>query len=78
MKEVSWLHLSDLHAGMNGQAWLWPNLKHALFSDLRSLHSTNGPWDFVIFSGDLTQKASLEDYAKLSHVMAELWGFSRI
>ncbi|WP_122550494.1 metallophosphoesterase family protein [Pseudomonas viridiflava] len=74
MKEVSWLHLSDLHAGMNGQGWLWPNLKHALFSDLRSLHSTNGPWDFVIFSGDLTQKASLEDYAKLSDVMAELWG----
>lgn len=74
MNEVSWLHLSDLHAGMNGQGWLWPNLKHAIFKDLRSLHSANGPWDFVIFSGDLTQIASSEDYAKLSEVMGELWG----
>ncbi|WP_446431683.1 metallophosphoesterase family protein [Pseudomonas sp. 1121_17] len=74
MKEISWLHLSDLHAGMHGQGWLWPNLKHALFNDLRSLHSVNGPWDFVIFSGDLTQRASTEDYSKLTEVILELWG----
>lgn len=73
MKEISWLHLSDLHAGMHGQPCLWPNLKHALFNDLRSLHSTNGPWDFVIFSGDLTQRASVEDYAKLTEIIVELW-----
>ena len=74
MKEISWLHLSDLHAGMHGQGWLWPNLKHALFNDLRTLHASNGSWDFVVFSGDLTQKASAEDYAKLTEVIAELWG----
>lgn len=74
MKEISWLHLSDLHAGQHGQGWLWPNLKHALYDDLRNLHKANGPWDFVIFSGDLTQRASIEDYAKLTEVMSELWG----
>lgn len=73
MKEISWLHLSDLHAGMHGQAWLWPNLKHALFNDIRTLHAANGPWDFVVFSGDLTQKAVKEDYIKLNEVLEELW-----
>jgi len=27
MASISWLHLSDLHQGMDGQAWLWPNLR---------------------------------------------------
>ncbi len=77
MKEISWLHLSDLHAGMDGQSWLWPTLKHALFKDLSTLHEANGDWDFVIFSGDLTQRASTDDYGKLSEVILELWGVFR-
>ncbi|UVL13252.1 metallophosphoesterase [Pseudomonas atacamensis] len=73
MKKISWLHLSDLHAGMDGQPRLWPSLKHSLFADLKNLHRTNGPWDFVVFSGDLTQKGSKEDYRNLSEVLKELW-----
>jgi predicted phosphodiesterase len=77
MNSVSWLHFSDLHAGMNGLPRLWPNLKHALFTDLKNLHSASGPWDFVVFSGDLTQKGSVEDYANLSDMIKEIWSVFR-
>lgn len=70
---ATWLHLSDIHVGMSNQGWLWPILKHEFFNDLKNLHSTEGPWDLVIFSGDLTQKGTPEEFGKLSSILSELW-----
>ncbi len=45
----TWLHLSDLHTGMNAQDWLWPTTKHALYKDIAQLHKKLGDWELVIF-----------------------------
>ena len=75
----SWLHLSDLHVGLSAQGWLWPTVKNALYEDLERLHHKQGPWDIVIFSGDFTQRSSVEEYQRLQGVLDELWSvFDRL
>ncbi|MCA9698933.1 MAG: AAA-like domain-containing protein [Myxococcales bacterium] len=69
----SWLHLTDLHQGMWSQGWLWPNLREAFFSDLSRVHERSGPWQVVFFTGDLTQKGTAEEFARLDQTLAELW-----
>jgi 3',5'-cyclic AMP phosphodiesterase CpdA len=73
MKTFSWLHLTDFHQGMNEQSWLWPNVKDRFFEDLEKLHDKNGPWDLVLFTGDLTQRGSAEEFQKLDEVLEKLW-----
>lgn len=72
-KEISFLHLSDLHVGMDSQGWLWPAFKTAFLDDLRLLYRRSGSWDVVVFSGDLAQKASLGEYERLSEILREIW-----
>ncbi|WP_122553174.1 metallophosphoesterase [Pseudomonas viridiflava] len=75
MKKVfRWLHLSDLHVGQKGQSWLWPNVKTIFLEDLAALLHEIGTIDAVIFSGDLTQKGSVEEYTALTAVLEEIWG----
>jgi predicted MPP superfamily phosphohydrolase len=71
--EFKWLHLSDLHTGLTNQDWLWPSLKEKFFEDFRRLHSKIGGWDLVIFSGDLVQKGSREEFDRFDSVLAEIW-----
>ena len=67
------LHLTDLHVGMDSQNWLWPTAKKCLFEDLDKLLDRDGAIDLVIFSGDMTQKASASEYIKLNDVLGDLW-----
>lgn len=67
------IHLSDLHMGMTGQKWMWPTFKTIFFNDLRLQYEKTGPWDLVIFSGDLTQKSSPDEYIALTTALTELW-----
>ncbi len=69
-----WLHLSDLHFGMKGQAPLWSNFKHHLYDDLPRLFELSGPWDIVIFSGDIVQKGAAEEFVGATAALLELWG----
>lgn len=69
----SLMHLSDLHVGMTNQGWLWPAFKKAFFDDIRKLHQKVGPWDVVVFSGDLTQRASEPEYESLTEILKEMW-----
>ena len=73
MASFGWLHLSDLHQGMDGQGWLWPNVREQFYDDLSKLHRQCGPWDLVFFSGDLTQSAKKDEYAALSATLRDLW-----
>lgn len=68
----TWLHLSDLHAGMAGQ-WLWPGVKDAFFEDLRRVLAANGPVHAVIFSGDLTQCGTRAEFDQVTCILEELW-----
>jgi hypothetical protein len=69
----SWLHLSDLHVGVHGQKWLWPNLKDKIYEDIEHLIERNGCVDLVIFSGDLTQRGAVEEFDLLTKILKEIW-----
>ena len=73
MRSFGWLHFTDLHQGLDAQGWLWPGVREILFADLEKLHERCGPWDVVLFSGDLTQRAAPEEFARLSQTLAQLW-----
>jgi hypothetical protein len=66
MRSFGWLHFTDLHQGLDAQGWLWPGVRENLFADLEKLHERCGPWDFVLFSGDLTQRAAPEEFERLT------------
>ncbi|MBK8264910.1 MAG: AAA-like domain-containing protein [Nannocystis sp.] len=73
MRSISWLHFTDLHQGQDGQSWLWPGVKDILFEDLERLHDRCGPWDLVLFTGDITQRGKAEEYERFNHTLAPLW-----
>lgn len=74
MKSFNWLHLTDLHFGLDGQSSLWPNVRQAFWDDLEKLHAKSGPWDAVLFTGDLVQSGKENEYAALEDkVLGPLW-----
>ncbi len=68
---IRWLHLTDLHVGMHDQDWLWPRMRDKFFADLKTLCETDGPWDLVLFTGDLVQKGT--EYENLNRIFEKLW-----
>lgn len=58
---------------MKGQAPLWANLKHHFYDDLPKLFRQSGPWDLLIFSGDIVQKGSREEYLIATDTLKELY-----
>lgn len=70
---LGWLHLSDLHQGIEAQRWLWPNLRDKLFEDLEKTYKKSGPWDVVFFTGDLTQKGRQGEFEELNQTLEALW-----
>jgi hypothetical protein len=70
---IRWLHLTDLHVGMNDQDWLWPKVQAKFREDLTKIFDTAGPWDLVLFTGDLVQKGA--EYAKLDQIFDEIWSW---
>jgi internalin A len=74
MKAFNWLHLTDLHFGLGGQPFLWPNVRQVFFDDLARLYERCGPWHAVLFTGDLTQTGHRDEFVALNEkVLAPLW-----
>ncbi|WP_044891134.1 dynamin family protein [Myxococcus hansupus] len=74
MTAIRWLHLTDFHQGMGGQKWLWPRMRTEVFDDLARLQEkVGGPWDLVLFTGDLTQRGSAEEFKALDETLDRLW-----
>lgn len=74
MTSFSWLHLTDFHCGMQQQNWLWPRMREKfLQEDLPRLHDKSGPWDLVIFTGDLTNRGTREEFQKVDELLDQLW-----
>lgn len=69
---IGWLHLTDLHQGLNPQRHLWPNVRARFYDDLEQLHRTCGPWDIVLFTGDLTQKGLPAEFEALTATLSDL------
>lgn len=66
------MHLSDLHIG-NSSQWLWPNFKHIFLNDVKRLSDKIGTIDLVIFSGDLTNTGSADEYRSLTNELNAIW-----
>ena len=73
MTAFRWLHLTDLHFGMAGQAHLWPNVEEAFFNDLKLLHERVGSWDLVLFSGDITQRGTKAEFDRVDALLQKMW-----
>lgn len=70
----SWLHLTDFHYGLKGQDCLWPTLREPFLDSLASLHKRCGPWDAVLFTGDLVQSGESAQFEKMqAEVLNPLW-----
>src|SRR4051812_1845924 len=76
MRSFNWLHFTDLHFGVPGQASLWPNVREVFWNDLAVLHEKSGPWDAVLFTGDLVQSGSEAEFRSLEDkVLGPLWDY---
>ena len=73
MASIGWLHLTDLHQGLTSQRWLWPAVRAEFFRDLELLHKKSGPWDLVLFTGDLTQSGKAEEFNELGKTLERLF-----
>ncbi len=70
----SWLHITDLHYGLKGQGCLWPNLRGPFLESLAPLCDKCGPWDAVLFTGDLVQAGKSDEFAEMqAEVLEHLW-----
>ncbi len=70
----NWLHLTDLHYGLTSQPSLWPNVREKFFDDLATLHDRCGPWQAVLFTGDLVQQGGHDEFRRLEdEVLGPLW-----
>ncbi|MDJ0636527.1 MAG: metallophosphoesterase [Xenococcaceae cyanobacterium MO_188.B29] len=73
MTSFNLLHLTDFHQGMKEQEHLWPSVKDKFLRDLDSLSEQCGEWDIVLFTGDLTQRATAEEFKKVDEFLTEMW-----
>ena len=70
----SWLHLTDFHYGLKGQDCLWPTLREPFLDSLAALHERCGPWNAVLFTGDLVQSGETAQFEKMqAEVLNPLW-----
>lgn len=68
-----WLWLTDFHYGQHTQGWLWPVWQAEFFRDLERVHDQSGPWDFVLFSGDLVYSGQPSEFQALTTMLRRLW-----
>ncbi len=73
MTSFGWLHLTDLHLGMHQQSSLLPTVEDKFFDSLEPLYEKSKPWDLVIFTGDLTDKGSPEEFKQVDEFLGQLW-----
>lgn len=70
--KFNWIHFSDIHVGVGDQDWLWPRSDFLLMSDLERVHKRAGNFDLLIFSGDLTQQGSSEEFDRFSEIVRRI------
>ncbi|HJP92721.1 MAG TPA: caspase family protein [Pyrinomonadaceae bacterium] len=73
MTSFGWLHLTDLHLGMDQQSGWLPAVEDKFFEDLSRLYEKTQPWDLVIFTGDLTFQGSADEFKRVDDFLGRLW-----
>ena len=72
MAVFRWLHFSDFHQGQPEQGWLWPTVRDRLLDDLAKLHRRTGPWDLILFTGDLANRGTKAEYSDFDGMVTGL------
>jgi 3',5'-cyclic AMP phosphodiesterase CpdA len=72
-ESINWIHLTDLHLGLDSGSWLWPRVKHDLLRDLEKLGQEVDYWDLVFFTGDLVQRGDAAEFERLNQELREIW-----
>lgn len=70
---INWLHLTDLHFGLDVNNWLWPKVKHDFLKDVEKHVSKLGGCDIVFFTGDFVQAGKSEEFRLFNVELALLW-----
>ena len=73
MKNIKFLHLSDLHLGDKYQKGLISQTKKVLFEDIEFILSEIKTLDIVFFTGDFVQKGTKEEFELLEEFLIDLW-----
>jgi len=58
---------------MPGQQSLWPNVEEMFLKDLDYLRTQVGPWDLVLFTGDITQRGTEPEFDAVDKLLQKLW-----
>ncbi len=73
---VTWLHITDLHCGLDNSGCLWDLVKDSFYNDLKKVVEKRcGGIDIVFFTGDHVQAGTKDQYVKLEKELSELWAF---
>jgi predicted MPP superfamily phosphohydrolase/tetratricopeptide (TPR) repeat protein len=73
LASIGLLHFSDLHVGTQGLNAEWPTIEDALFTDLEGIYKDAGPWDLVVFTGDLAFKGHRKEFESAHAFLTGLW-----
>ena len=46
---------------------MWPNIEASFFEDLESIIKKTGPIHLILFTGDLVERGTSEEYTQLYH-----------
>lgn len=65
---ITWIHLSDFHAGQRGAA-AWSQVELELEKSVRAMAERLGPPDLLFFTGDLAFKGSKDEYGRVDRLL---------
>lgn len=68
----NWLHFSDIHVGSSPLEPLWPRFGTLLLDELARVVDRVGPIDVIIFSGDLTQSGTIDEFERFEQIFTEI------
>ncbi|VTR92801.1 extracellular ligand-binding receptor : Metallophosphoesterase OS=Acidovorax delafieldii 2AN GN=AcdelDRAFT_0074 PE=4 SV=1: Metallophos_2 [Gemmata massiliana] len=70
---INWIHLTDLHFGLDARNWLWPKIKYDFLKDLDKQLPKIGGCDLVFFTGDFVQAGKVNEFDLLNKELDDLW-----
>lgn len=68
---LRWLHISDLHYGLEDAGFDRAHARSLFFEDLMRLTGRIGPIDVVLFTGDLTQAGTEQQFEEFDREFVE-------
>jgi predicted MPP superfamily phosphohydrolase len=70
--ELGILHITDLHTGQHRHDDHYPEMLRGFLADLEVCHSSSGPWDVVLFTGDLAFSGKKQQFVQVDSFLNDL------